>query len=177
MTSITNYVFYALFLNTGFVITMAYANLSEQSQFLGQFLNTYYYDYQPGWYANVGYLLVYTMIINMVMAPMMACVGRVQQWMFRKMDRSWGNDIYKTKQTSMQCYVDLYSGPDYIVHGKYPAVLNVVFVTMLYGVGLPILFPVAFVTLLLIYITEKIELAYNYQLPSTMDDSLTVNCC
>jgi hypothetical protein len=93
------------------------------------------------------------------------------------MDRSWGDDVYATKQTSMQCYVDLYSGPDYIIHGKYPAVLNVVFVTMLYGVGLPILFPIAFVTLLLIYITEKIELAYNYKLPSTMDDSLTTNCC
>jgi hypothetical protein len=76
MTTITNYVFIALFLNTGFVILMAYANLAEQSEFLGKFLNTYYYDYQPGWYANVGYLLVYTMLINMVMAPGMACVGR-----------------------------------------------------------------------------------------------------
>jgi len=45
---------------------------------LGYFFNTYYYDYQPGWYANVGYLMVYTMIINMVMAPGMAMVGRVQ---------------------------------------------------------------------------------------------------
>jgi len=31
MTYITNYVFYSLFLNTGFVIVMAYANLTEQS--------------------------------------------------------------------------------------------------------------------------------------------------
>jgi hypothetical protein len=29
MTTITNYVFIALFLNTGFVILMAYANLAE----------------------------------------------------------------------------------------------------------------------------------------------------
>jgi len=45
MTYITNYVFYSLFLNTGFVILMAYANLTEQSKFLGYFFNTYYYDY------------------------------------------------------------------------------------------------------------------------------------
>lgn len=92
------------------------------------------------------------------------------------MDRSWGSDVYTTKQTSMQLYVDLYSGPEYIVHSKYSAVLNVVFVTMLYGVGLPLLFPIAFVTLFFIYVTEKVELAYNYRLPATFDDTLTKNC-
>lgn len=48
MTDITNYVFYALFINTGFVILLAYSNLSEISpNVLGKvFDESYnYYDY------------------------------------------------------------------------------------------------------------------------------------
>jgi len=36
-----------------------------------------------------------------------------------------------------------WSGGDYLVHFKFSNVLNVYYVTMMYGVGLPILFPLA----------------------------------
>jgi len=92
------------------------------------------------------------------------------------MDRSWTNDIYKTKQTSMQGYIDLYAGPGYIIHFKYSGVLNVVFVTLFYGIGQPILFPIALITLLGLWFVERYEIAYNYQLPPSLDDKLTKNC-
>ena len=55
---------------------------------------------------------------------------------------------YKTKKTGMAAFKDLWSGWDYVVHFKYSFVLNVVFVTMMYGVGMPILFPIAAFNLL-----------------------------
>jgi len=39
--------------------------------------------------------------------------------------------------------MDLYSGPEYIIHYKYSLLLNSAFVTMMYGLGMPILFPIA----------------------------------
>ena len=51
--------------------------------------------------------------------------------------------------------MDLYTGPDYIVHYKYSGILNVTYVTMLYGLGLPMLFPIAFLSYFIFWATER----------------------
>lgn len=76
------------------------------------------------------------------------------------MDRSWSSDTYKTKTTSMQVYVDLYSGPEYYIHFKYSGILNVAFVTMMYGMGVPMLFPIAAFTYFVLYSLERLLVAY-----------------
>ena len=42
----------------------------------------------------------------------------------------------------MANFKKVYGGGDYVIHFKY-SVLNVVYVTMMYGIGMPILFPIA----------------------------------
>ena len=49
------------------------------------------------------------------------------------------------------------------------------FVTMLYGIGLPILFPIAILSLFVFWATERWQMAYCYQLPPSMDDRMTQN--
>ena len=57
--SITNGVFYALFFNTGILITLVNANLTEHSpKFITKYLRGMYYDYSPAWYQNVGEKIV-----------------------------------------------------------------------------------------------------------------------
>lgn len=82
---------------------------------------------------------------------------------------------YYTKTTQIYQYLDLYTGPDYIVHYKYSGILNVTYVTMLYGLGLPMLFPIAFLSYFIFWATERYQIAYTYQLPPAMDDKMTVN--
>ena len=41
----------------------------------------------------------------------------------------------------------------------------VVFVTFTFGAGLPILFPLGFVSLLLFYTVERLMIAYSYRKP------------
>ena len=53
--------------------------------------------------------------------------------------------------------------------------LNVTYVTMFYGPGLPILFPIAMVSYLVLWATERYGLDYTYQMPPAMDDRLTKN--
>ena len=71
--------------------------------------------------------------------------------------------------------MDLYTGPEYIVHYKYSGILNVTYVTMLYGLGLPALFPIAFLSYFIFWATERFQIAYFYQLPPAMDDKMTKN--
>ena len=64
--------------------------------------------------------------------------------------------------TQIYRYIDLYSGPDYIIHFKYSNILNVTYVTMMYGLGLPILFPIAMLTYLIFWSVERCGIAYTY---------------
>lgn len=58
------------------------------------------------------------------------------------------------------------------MHFKYSAILNICFVTFLYGLGLPLLFPYAILALLILYFSEKILLYYSYRLPPMYDETL-----
>lgn len=46
---------------------------------------------------------------------------------------------------------------------------------MLYGAGMPILFPIAAFSYFNVWWLERLNLAYFYQLPPSMDDKLTKN--
>jgi len=55
---------------------------------------------------------------------------------------------------------------------KYGAILNTVFVTMFYGMCLPLLFPVAAFTFFNYYITEKLLVTYYFQRPPMYDEKM-----
>lgn len=56
----------------------------------------------------------------------------------------------------------MYSGPAYLMHYKYSSLLTIIFVTMTFGFGIPILFPIAAIAILILYIVEKSMLYYAY---------------
>lgn len=58
------------------------------------------------------------------------------------------------------------------MHFKYSSLLNIVFVTFMYGFGIPLLFPVAGIAILILYLVEKTMLFYAYRLPPMYDEKL-----
>lgn len=91
--------------------------------------------------------IVQTMMIQAVMVPYgTLCAAWTVPKMKQCMDKP--SEPYKTKKTSMHAYKTLYGGKDYVIHVKYSGVLNVTFITMMYGIGMPILFPIAMVNLI-----------------------------
>ena len=79
----------------------------------------------------------------------------------RKLDRKFGpKDSKVTKKNTMAQYRDLYSGALYVIHFRQSFLLNIVYVTMMYGVGMPILFPVAAFNFMNQYICERWIVAY-----------------
>ena len=64
LSSITNGVFAAQFFNTGILLVLVNANLTEhEPHFITQFVKGPFYDYMPIWYAEVGEKIVQTMCI------------------------------------------------------------------------------------------------------------------
>ena len=77
-----------------------------------------------------------------------------------------------TKAKTIQAYINIYGGPQHVMSYKYSAIMNQVWVTMMYGVALPILFPIAALAFFNYYICERFLLTYYYQRPPIYDQRL-----
>lgn len=168
MSKITNGVFIALFFNMGILIVLTNANFWDVSEALSNVFGGTYYDYSPQWYATIGSTLVSTMLFNAWMPPIYEGIAVGMAWFARSKDQGWrccrpkNERVYHTKTTQIYQYLDLYTGPDHIVHYKFSQVLTISYITMLYGLGLPMLFPIGFLSLFIYWATERYQIAYTY---------------
>ena len=81
MTGITNGIFYALFLNTGFMLLLTNADPSEKSEYLSFFFKGKYNDYSPRWYASIGSTLTGTLLL-MPMIIIGAECWQIAKWSY-----------------------------------------------------------------------------------------------
>jgi hypothetical protein len=79
---------------------------------------------------------------------------------FRFMDWFATKPGKSTATTSIQQYINLNSGSKYLLHYRYSTILNIVFITMMFGAGMPILFPIAALSLTCFLNLEKFMLYY-----------------
>ena len=176
LASITNGVFYAQFFNTGILLLLVNANMTEHSPtYITKYIAGRHHDYMPDWYAEVGAKITQTMLINSILPYVGLTTGFLIPMIKRKLDQKFSGNPYKTKKTSMAAYKDLYSGSDYVIHFKYSGVLNIVYITMMYGMGMPILFVLAAFNFFNQWVCERIIVAYCVKLPPALDDKLTIN--
>jgi hypothetical protein len=80
----------------------------------------------------------------------------------RCFDKRWSFSTSKTHCENSSEYYELYKGPQYFIHYKYSFIMNIVFITFMFGAGMPILFPIAFVALSVLYVMERLLIAYSY---------------
>ena len=137
-------VFLAQFFNTAFILLIINANLSEHSpESVTKFFDGPFYDYSVKWYRDVGDKVCLTIMIEslipFIRMTKMLTVRRLKIWL----DTGFSNDPYKTKKTNMHSYKDVYCGEIMKIHFLYAETLSITFCTMLYGLHMPILFPLA----------------------------------
>lgn len=150
------------------------AIMTEHSpKIITQFVSTgNYYDYMPIWYKDVGSKIVKTMIINSIMPYVTLTTSFLIPRLKQRMD---GKTVYQTKKTSMAQFKAVHGGADYIIHFKYSNVLNIAYITLMYGLGMPLLFPIAMVNYLNQYFCERIIVAYFMKAPPALDDKIIRN--
>ena len=170
MKYITVAIFFAQFFNTGILLMLVNANMAGQGWPLSSIFRGIDPDFNSRWFANVGDTLVNSMFINIYM-PAFECF---YNYCIRLLKRAWDKRFW-TKRTSCktrQAYIELYSGPTFYMHYKYSMILNITFVTMTFGVGMPVLFPIATLSFLFLYFVEKGMLYYGYREPPQYDEVL-----
>ena len=81
---------------------------------------------------------------------------------------TWALRSFKPWSLTLSC-------PMLELYFKYSDAIVVVYVTMMYGLGMPILFPIAAFTLFNQWLCERIVVAWSVKLPPAMDDTLSKN--
>jgi hypothetical protein len=76
----------------------------------------------------------------------------------------------------VQPYVELYSGPEFLVHVRYSTIMVSVTIALLFGAALPVLYIICGLTLLAIWIEGRISVCYFYREPPAFDDKMTTAC-
>ena len=60
-----------------------------------------------------------------------------------------------------------------MIHWKYSSLMNVIFVTIMFGAGVPLLYPCALLCMIIKYCDERLCLAYYYKQPPNYTDLLS----
>ena len=132
-------------------------------------------DFNMNWFCNFGDTIVGSMYFNIYFPVIMEIINFTMRKTKRLIDYVQRGEGTNTSKKTIQAYIDLYSGPIYFLHYKYSSILNITFIAMMFGAGMPILFPIAFMTLFLFYFSEIYMMFYVYQAPPTFDENLTAS--
>lgn len=62
-----------------------------------------------------------------------------------------------------------------MIHFRYSTILNTVFVCLMYGTALPVLFPIAMFAFFVLYVLERCLICYYYKQPPVFDEKMTMN--
>ena len=112
-------------------------------------------DFNRTWFKIIGNTIVGTMILNVIMPVIESLIEKTIKTIERCCDRGCcPKDKYQTKMTSIADYIELYSGVNHMMHYGYSAFLIIVFVTFMFGFGIPILFPIATLAIFILYRVE-----------------------
>ena len=84
-------------------------------------------------------------------------------------------ELYLTKSKTALQFADLQTGPENLFYEKYPRLMNMIFVSMFYGFGIPIFFVLTLVAFIISYIVEKYAVVRFYKKPPMYDDTLNIN--
>ena len=162
-------IFNAQFLNTCMLVIVTNAKLPpvlhdllSWMTSLGLF-NGDHEDFDASWYVDVAAALTLAMVLNIVVphvVPLLKLLvlGPCKRWRAR---RQPGTCLTQEQLNAK------FLGPPFKLAARFPFVLNAVFVSMALASGVPVLMPIAAVTLFVIFWVDKVCLLRLYRRPPT----------
>ena len=165
-------VFVLLFFNSALAILLINSNVPRLNNG-GILFNGIYSDFSDDWYDKISQFFVTPMLIEIIFPLTMFAPDYIIQKGLSMLDRNFSNPKdYKTKCKLANDYAELNSGTEHLLFEKYPRLLNIVFVSLFYGFGLPILPILILIWLIVSYILDKLIVMFYHRRPPLYDDTL-----
>jgi len=151
-----------------------YDSHNHNHETLAHFFDGMYSDLNAYWHDDIGQLIVNTMHFNAYYPIIEFVIFGLFRWLARALDQKnfFVNRPDTTRLKTIQAYVEMYSGPEFLFHWKYAYILNVAAVTFIFGPILPVLFPIALMSFVVLLVVERLMLAYSYKRPPMYDSEV-----
>ena len=162
------------FFNYGILYILAPLSFVEAGAKDGGLWSGIYTDFSSQWFQDIGSLIAETAVLNIVFPMIEFLVYLAIRHLKRILDQKslCPCDKYKTRARTIYHFEQIYSGPQFFVHYRLAFIVNIVYVTFLFGPGMPILFPIALAGLIFTYVSERLRMAYSYQKPPMYNSQL-----
>lgn len=125
---------------------------------------------------EIGSLVTETMMIQSIIpfVNLITVVGTNLLLRFLDSGKSMFDKVPVTKLKNMLQYIQNVAGPEVELDIQYAFIFNTVFTTFTFGLAIPLLFPIATLTMINQYISEKILFAYFYRKPPMYGGGMNV---
>ena len=117
--------------------------------------NGEYADFTVSWYRNVGTTLTIAMIMNIITPHIAENILYILPAISRCIDRGCTRDIRKTRQVLQEDYEEMYSGDEFLFEVRYAQILSAFFITMMFSAGIPSLYLVLIIQMVVLYWLDK----------------------
>jgi len=157
-------------INIGFVMFLINVKLIPIPGFLeGEMSAT------PEFFTKIGDKIVITMFIMLfsIHGSNLAYAGCCD--LKRKYDRDFGPDDSRTKTLTQIDYEDMNTGIEFSIDYRYASLLTWLFVVIVYGMGMPILYPLGALNFLIGYWVDKYLLLNHYRSPPMFSHYMALN--
>ena len=182
VTQETNYtmvgIFVGQFVNTALLLLFNSANFKDIDGGVGPlsavFLVGDRTDFDVKWYSTVGAILMKTMFMVAIWPLIEFAMFYSLMNFNRLLDREWGSDTFVTNTPTVQAYIDLYAGAEYLIHYRYATILLNIGVAFFYGTAMPYLYATALLAFVVLYVNERLLVCYYYREPPAFDEKMTL---
>ena len=172
--------FLLTFFNSGLLILLINANFTgigiDTVSEIGPILDYFdgeFMDFDDKWFQIVAPIFISSMLIRITVPPaiiiMKIALKKILIILDRRSLKPSSKGIY-TSQISNLDYVELHSGDVPLLSHLYNKILLNIMMCMMLGLGIPILFPLTLISLVVIYVSYKIALLQWYQKPPKLDE-------
>jgi hypothetical protein len=130
-------------------------------------------DFNQNWFTNIGDTIASAMMFNVYFPVCMEFLWFGIRSLKRLFDIKGTDDQdHFSNSVTIQQYINKWSGPQFFIHYKYSSILNITFITMVFGIAIPSLFLTAAASLFVLYCLEVYMLFYVYKRPPQYDVQL-----
>ena len=160
--------FIVQFINTAVLILVVNAQVDGTPDWF-PVLNGQYDDFTTEWYKQIGVSIILTMMIGIISPHIANGMFHCRFFCKRWIDRKCTCNRKRTRQLYQGDYENMYMGPELLLEYRYSTMMNTIFITLMYGAGMPVLYVFASVSLFLTYWVDKITFLRIYQTPPRYD--------
>lgn len=153
-------IFLCQYINTALLYTFAYHSFGADDRVRVQnrmqdVLVGPFDEFDRRWYMVIGASVTLISIFISVQPHIGLLFKAIGLNLRRCADRGCTQNKRKTKQVTQAEYEDLYTGPEFILQIRYSQILAQIFITMSFSSGLPILYLITFVSLVISFWVDK----------------------